>query len=283
MDKGCTSCSDTQCKARGAWEIDSFNRGTLLRNNKSVKCLCFVMQARHYYQIIKRPMDLSVIRAKLNKGNSTHYSSADHFVSDVYLMFSNCAKFNYVSKNKNKNMHACFCVTILYILQNNQRWLSLCVSLTAAWLWGGPSRPQPRGLLHLKAGRSFPRQSFPHGWGGLGQWRERRGLLGCWDRVPLAGEEGTVPQEEEEEAVAQVEEASLLTRGDENSAWRKDGFWVELIICKKIYKDEVSMVCRNVTVLPPDGSWTYCHFNELYSCRPLIKGAETALTSSGCF
>ncbi|XP_069549504.1 tripartite motif-containing protein 66 [Brachyistius frenatus] len=51
--------------------------------------------ARHYYQIIKRPMDLSVIRVKLNKGNTRHYTSADHFVADVYLMFRNCAKFNY--------------------------------------------------------------------------------------------------------------------------------------------------------------------------------------------
>ncbi|KAM4743839.1 tripartite motif-containing protein 66 [Anableps anableps] len=51
--------------------------------------------ARHYYQIIKRPMDLSVIRAKLNKGSPRHYSSPDQFVADVYLMFRNCAKFNY--------------------------------------------------------------------------------------------------------------------------------------------------------------------------------------------
>uniref|UniRef100_UPI0037E987BC tripartite motif-containing protein 66 n=1 Tax=Semicossyphus pulcher TaxID=241346 RepID=UPI0037E987BC len=51
--------------------------------------------ARHYYQIIKRPMDLSVIRAKLNMRNSRHYNSADQFVADVYLMFRNCAKFNY--------------------------------------------------------------------------------------------------------------------------------------------------------------------------------------------
>ncbi|XP_028298115.1 tripartite motif-containing protein 66 isoform X2 [Gouania willdenowi] len=51
--------------------------------------------ARHYYQIIKRPMDLSVIRARLSKGNSRHYNSPDQFVSDVYLMFRNCAKFNY--------------------------------------------------------------------------------------------------------------------------------------------------------------------------------------------
>ncbi|CAJ1049675.1 E3 ubiquitin-protein ligase TRIM33 isoform X2 [Xyrichtys novacula] len=51
--------------------------------------------ARHYYQIIKRPMDLSVIRAKLNKRNTRHYHSVDEFVADVYLMFRNCAKFNY--------------------------------------------------------------------------------------------------------------------------------------------------------------------------------------------
>ncbi|CAL9701644.1 unnamed protein product [Knipowitschia caucasica] len=51
--------------------------------------------ARHYYQIIKKPMDLSVIRTKLNKSNSKHYISPDEFVADVYLMFKNCAKFNY--------------------------------------------------------------------------------------------------------------------------------------------------------------------------------------------
>lgn len=62
-----------------------------------VKGFCFFMQARHYYQIIKRPMDLSVIRAKLNKRNTQHYISTEEFVADVYLMFRNCAKFNYVS------------------------------------------------------------------------------------------------------------------------------------------------------------------------------------------
>lgn len=51
--------------------------------------------ARHYYQIIKRPMDLSVIKAKLNKANTRHYNSPDQFVADMYLMFRNCAKFNY--------------------------------------------------------------------------------------------------------------------------------------------------------------------------------------------
>lgn len=51
--------------------------------------------ARHYYQIIKRPTDLSVIRAKLSKRSPRHYNSPEEFVSEVYLMFRNCAKFNY--------------------------------------------------------------------------------------------------------------------------------------------------------------------------------------------
>uniref|UniRef100_A0A3B1KJP8 Tripartite motif containing 66 n=2 Tax=Astyanax mexicanus TaxID=7994 RepID=A0A3B1KJP8_ASTMX len=51
--------------------------------------------ARHYYQIIKRPMDLSAIRSRLNTGSSSHYSSPGEFAADVLLMFKNCAKFNY--------------------------------------------------------------------------------------------------------------------------------------------------------------------------------------------
>uniref|UniRef100_A0A8C0IHJ8 RING-type E3 ubiquitin transferase n=1 Tax=Bubo bubo TaxID=30461 RepID=A0A8C0IHJ8_BUBBB len=51
--------------------------------------------ARHYYQIIKRPMDLSIIRNKLQKKNKSHYSSPEELVTDVRLMFWNCAKFNY--------------------------------------------------------------------------------------------------------------------------------------------------------------------------------------------
>ncbi|NXI47133.1 TRI66 protein, partial [Galbula dea] len=52
--------------------------------------------ARHYYQIIKRPMDLSIIRNKLQKKNKPHYSAPEELVTDVRLMFWNCAKFNYV-------------------------------------------------------------------------------------------------------------------------------------------------------------------------------------------
>ncbi|XP_041130966.1 tripartite motif-containing protein 66-like isoform X2 [Polyodon spathula] len=51
--------------------------------------------ARHYYQIIKKPIDLSVIRSKLNKRSPLCYYTPDEFVADVFLMFRNCAKFNY--------------------------------------------------------------------------------------------------------------------------------------------------------------------------------------------
>ncbi|NWH61812.1 TRI66 protein, partial [Geococcyx californianus] len=51
--------------------------------------------AQHYYQIIKRPMDLSTIRKKLKKKDKYHYSSPEELVTDVRLMFWNCAKFNY--------------------------------------------------------------------------------------------------------------------------------------------------------------------------------------------
>ncbi|XP_068133436.1 transcription intermediary factor 1-alpha-like isoform X2 [Hyperolius riggenbachi] len=47
-----------------------------------------------YYKIIKRPMDLSHIKRKLQLNGSPHYSQPDEFVSDIRLIFSNCAEFN---------------------------------------------------------------------------------------------------------------------------------------------------------------------------------------------
>uniref|UniRef100_A0A8C5QZ96 Tripartite motif containing 66 n=1 Tax=Leptobrachium leishanense TaxID=445787 RepID=A0A8C5QZ96_9ANUR len=51
--------------------------------------------ARHYFQIIKRPMDLSIIRKKLQRRNVRHYSTPEDLACDIRLMFWNCAKFNY--------------------------------------------------------------------------------------------------------------------------------------------------------------------------------------------
>lgn len=44
-----------------------------------------------YSEIIKTPMDLSVIRSRLEK---MHYKSTDDFVADVRLIFKNCATFH---------------------------------------------------------------------------------------------------------------------------------------------------------------------------------------------
>lgn len=158
------------------------------------------MQARHYYQIIKRPMDLSVIRAKLNKRSSQHYHSPDQFIADVFLMFRNCAKFNYVGRTLR-------CVQIQSAVSNN---INSSLSLATARLRGGPGRPQSGGVLPLPAQRGFSRQSVPCGRGRFRQRRVRRGLQGSGWRVPLAREEGAVPQEEEEEKFPQVQKIPLL-------------------------------------------------------------------------
>ncbi|NXR54638.1 TRI66 protein, partial [Hippolais icterina] len=41
-------------------------------------------------------MDLSTIRRKLQKKDKSHYSAPEDLVTDVRLMFWNCAKFNYM-------------------------------------------------------------------------------------------------------------------------------------------------------------------------------------------
>ncbi|NXM06581.1 TRI66 protein, partial [Tyrannus savana] len=40
-------------------------------------------------------MDLSTIRKKLQKKDKSHYAAPEELVTDVRLMFWNCAKFNY--------------------------------------------------------------------------------------------------------------------------------------------------------------------------------------------
>ncbi|NWV12345.1 TRI66 protein, partial [Ptilonorhynchus violaceus] len=41
-------------------------------------------------------MDLSTIRNKLQKKDKSHYCAPEELVTDVRLMFWNCAKFNYI-------------------------------------------------------------------------------------------------------------------------------------------------------------------------------------------
>ncbi|XP_075694301.1 tripartite motif-containing protein 66 isoform X2 [Rhinoderma darwinii] len=61
--------------------------------------------------IIKRPMDLSIIRKKLQKRNIPHYSAPEELVSDMRLMFWNCGKFNYEDSEvaeAGRNLELCF-------------------------------------------------------------------------------------------------------------------------------------------------------------------------------
>ncbi|XP_056410345.1 tripartite motif-containing protein 66 isoform X2 [Hyla sarda] len=61
--------------------------------------------------IIKRPMDLSIIRKKLQKRHIPHYSAPEELVSDIRLMFWNCAKFNYEDSEvaeAGRNLQMCF-------------------------------------------------------------------------------------------------------------------------------------------------------------------------------
>lgn len=45
----------------------------------------------HYSDIIKHPMDLGTVQAKVN---ARQYSSLDQFIADVRLIFTNCYTFN---------------------------------------------------------------------------------------------------------------------------------------------------------------------------------------------
>ncbi|XP_041655180.1 E3 ubiquitin-protein ligase TRIM33 isoform X2 [Cheilinus undulatus] len=52
----------------------------------------------NYYKIIKQPMDLKKVKKKLQLRNSQYYQSVQEFVSDMRLVFKNCAKYNEMSR-----------------------------------------------------------------------------------------------------------------------------------------------------------------------------------------
>ncbi|POW22586.1 hypothetical protein PSHT_01011 [Puccinia striiformis] len=48
-----------------------------------------------YFNVVKRPMDLSTIEARLGKaGKPSHYRSAEEFVADIQQVFTNCYLYN---------------------------------------------------------------------------------------------------------------------------------------------------------------------------------------------
>ncbi|XP_071331482.1 E3 ubiquitin-protein ligase TRIM33 isoform X1 [Trachinotus anak] len=52
----------------------------------------------NYYKIIKQPMDLKKVKKKLQLRSSQYYQSTQEFVSDMRLVFKNCAKYNEMSR-----------------------------------------------------------------------------------------------------------------------------------------------------------------------------------------
>uniref|UniRef100_A0A8C4H678 E3 ubiquitin-protein ligase TRIM33 n=1 Tax=Dicentrarchus labrax TaxID=13489 RepID=A0A8C4H678_DICLA len=52
----------------------------------------------NYYKIIKQPMDLKKVKKKLQLRSSHFYQSIQEFVSDMRLVFQNCAKYNEMSR-----------------------------------------------------------------------------------------------------------------------------------------------------------------------------------------
>ncbi|XP_063064764.1 E3 ubiquitin-protein ligase TRIM33 isoform X3 [Engraulis encrasicolus] len=52
----------------------------------------------NYYKIIKQPMALNTVKQKLQLKHAQHYRTATEFVADVRLVFSNCAKYNEMSR-----------------------------------------------------------------------------------------------------------------------------------------------------------------------------------------
>lgn len=53
------------------------------------------VESRRYKELIKSPMDMSIVKKKLEakSSDSECYSTSEDFVSDMRLMFSNCAKY----------------------------------------------------------------------------------------------------------------------------------------------------------------------------------------------
>ena len=121
-------------------------------------------QARHYYQIIKRPMDLSIIRRKLQKKDPAHYTTPEEVVSDVRLMFWNCAKFNYV----------CLCMSCLFYLSPISQWPQDCHVGGVSALVLGCFEDLGVDLWGLLESRLF-KSSLPH----MGFGMDSGGRWGC--------------------------------------------------------------------------------------------------------
>lgn len=77
--------------------VDSCLVAVTQTNCKPHCWLTFFNQVPNYYKIIKQPMDLKKVKRRLQLRSSQYYQSTQEFVSDMRLVFKNCAKYNEVS------------------------------------------------------------------------------------------------------------------------------------------------------------------------------------------
>lgn len=51
-------------------------------------------QLTEYYEVIKYPMALEIVKRKLAMDSPEHYECLEDFVKDIRLIFKNCYEFN---------------------------------------------------------------------------------------------------------------------------------------------------------------------------------------------
>lgn len=54
----------------------------------------FPWQLTEYYEVIKYPMALEIVKKKLANDSPNHYECLEDFVKDIRLIFKNCYEFN---------------------------------------------------------------------------------------------------------------------------------------------------------------------------------------------
>lgn len=95
------------------------------------------LQVPNYYKIIKHPMNLNLVKRKLQRKHLQHYQSPKEFVYDVRLVFSNCAKYNEVSERMNTSA-VCLswgsCGQCFFLHVGTRLFLSVCFGVRSSTL-----------------------------------------------------------------------------------------------------------------------------------------------------
>lgn len=68
---------------------------TILQSKHLPKCL--IQETKRYKELIKTPMDLSIVKRKLGSKENERYVHPEGYVADIRLIFINCAKYYKVS------------------------------------------------------------------------------------------------------------------------------------------------------------------------------------------